>query len=71
MLLSEKSTVHSLPGLEILADRVRCSHGSASSPMDEEQLFYLTSRGIPYRDAQLLVSDGFLADVINKFNSVE
>lgn len=71
MLLSEKSTVHSLPGLEILADRVRCSHGSASSPMDDEQLFYLTSRGIPYRDAQLLVSDGFLADVINKFNSAE
>ncbi len=71
MLLSEKATVHSLPGLEILADKVKCSHGSASAPMDDEQLFYLTSRGISERDAQLLVADGFLADAINKFNSEE
>ena len=68
MLLSEKATVHSLPGLEILADKVRCSHGSASAPMDDEQLFYLCSRGISRRDAQLLVADGFLADVLNKFH---
>ncbi len=67
MLLHEDATVHSLPGLEILADRVRCSHGSASAPMDEEQLFYLMSRGIARRDAQLLVAEGFLADVIEHF----
>lgn len=67
MLLSEKATVHSLPGLEILADKVRCSHGSASSPMDEEQLFYLLSRGIPRHDAQLLVAEGFLADTLDRF----
>lgn len=67
MLLSEKATVHSLPGLEILADKVRCSHGSASAPMDDEQLFYLCARGIPMREAQLLVSDGFLEEVFNKF----
>lgn len=71
MLLSEKATVHSLPGLEILADKVKCSHGSASAPMDEEQLFYLTSRGIAERDAQLLVADGFLADAVDKFNNAE
>lgn len=70
MLLSEKATVHSLPGLEILADKVRCSHGSASAPMNEEQLFYLCSRGIPIREAQLLVAEGFLADAVNKFNGV-
>lgn len=69
MLLSEKATVHSLPGLEILADKVRCSHGSASAPMDDEQLFYLCARGIPRREAQLLVADGFLADVLNKFRA--
>lgn len=67
MLLSEKATAHSLPGLEILADKVRCSHGSASAPMNDEQLFYLSSRGIPRREAQLLVAEGFLADAVNKF----
>ena len=67
MLLSDNASVHSLPGLEILADHVRCSHGSASAPMDEEQLFYLLSRGIPRHEAQLLVADGFLADVLTRF----
>lgn len=67
MLLSEKATVHSLPGLEILADKVRCSHGSASAPMDEEQLFYLLSRGIPRTEALNLVAHGFLQDVVDKF----
>ena len=70
MLLSEKATIHSLPGLEILADKVRCSHGSASAPMDDEQLFYMCSRGIPRREAQLLVAEGFLAEVINKFRAL-
>ncbi len=67
MLLSEKATVNSLPGLEILADKVRCSHGSASAPMDEEQLFYLLSRGIPKYDAQALVAQGFIEDVHSRF----
>ena len=67
MLLSEDAAVHSLPGLEILADRVRCSHGSASAPMDEEQLFYLLSRGIPRHQAQLLVAQGFLQDATDQF----
>lgn len=71
MLLSEKASIHSLPGLEILADRVKCSHGSASSPMDEEQLFYLTSRGVARRQAQLLVAEGFLSDVVNHFKQVD
>lgn len=69
MLLSEKATIHSLPGLEILADKVRCSHGSASAPMDEEQLFYLLSRGIPRQEALQLVAEGFLADATNRFHS--
>ena len=67
MLLSEKATIHSLPGLEILADKVRCSHGSASAPMDEEQLFYLLSRGIPRDEALHLVAAGFMQDVVDKF----
>ena len=71
MLLSEKATIHSLPGLEILADKVRCSHGSASAPMDEEQLFYLLSRGIPRHVAQLLVANGFLADATDRFRATD
>lgn len=71
MLLSEDATINSLPGLEILADKVRCSHGSASAPMDDEQLFYLLSRGIPRHDAQMLVAEGFLADAVNKFCAQE
>ncbi len=71
MLLSEKATVHSLPGLEILADKVRCSHGSASAPMDAEQLFYLRSRGIPMYEAQSLVAQGFLEDVCHRFGCNE
>lgn len=67
MLLSEKASVHSLPGLEILADKVRCSHGSASAPMDTEQLFYLLTRGIPRHEAQLLVAEGFLNDAVKRF----
>ena len=67
LLLSEKASVHSLPGLEILADRVRCSHGSASSPVDEEALFYLCSRGIPRKEAYEHISQGFLNDAYNRF----
>lgn len=67
LLLSEKASVHSLPGLEILADRVRCSHGSASSAVDEEALFYLCSRGIPRKVAYEQISEGFLNDVYRRF----
>lgn len=67
MLLSEKATVHSLPGLEILADKVRCSHGSASAPMDDNQLFYLLARGIPKHQAEQLLALGFLEDVFTRF----
>ena len=69
MMLSEQATMHSLPGLEILADRVRCSHGSATAPMDAEQLFYLLSRGIPDPAARTLLANGFLANVWEQFSS--
>lgn len=68
LMLSEDATVNSLPGLEILADKVRCSHGSASGPMDEEQLFYLLSRGIPGYQAHQLIAEGFLNETFDKFS---
>ena len=67
LLLSEDATVNSLPGLEILADKVRCSHGSASAPVNEEQLFYLLSRGISREAAISLLSHGFIKDAIEKY----
>lgn len=67
LLLSEDATVNSLPGLEILADKVRCSHGSASAPVNEEQLFYLLSRGISRENAISLLSHGFIKDAIEKY----
>lgn len=71
MMLSEQAAVHSLPGLEILADRVRCSHGSATAPMDPEQLFYLLSRGINEAAARTLLAEGFLANVWEQFRAEE
>lgn len=69
MMLSESATMHSMPGLEILADRVRCSHGSATAPMDPEQLFYLLSRGISAPSARTLLANGFLANVWEQFRA--
>ncbi len=69
MATSETALVHSLPGLEILADGVRCSHGSATGPMDEEELFYLLSRGIPRYESQKLVAQGFLQDAVDRFHA--
>lgn len=67
LLMSPRCTVHTLPGLEILADRVKCSHGAASAPLDPEQLFYLQTRGIVRADAENLLVEAFLGEVRQKF----
>ncbi len=69
LLMSPQCTIHSLPGLEILANRVRCSHGAASAPPDPEQLFYLQSRGLALPDAEELLAGAFLGDVRQKFEN--
>jgi len=56
----------SLPRLEILADDVKCSHGSTTGQVDETELFYLMSRGIPRREAEKLVVFGFFGDVTSR-----
>src|SRR6266567_8138678 len=68
LLLSDDSEANSMPGLEILADNVRCTHGATSGQIDEEELFYLRSRGIPTRAAQRLIVTGFLDEVIQRLN---
>ena len=66
LLLSDEAEANSLPGLEILADNVRCTHGATSGQVQPEELFYLKSRGIPENTAKGLVVRGFLNEVVNR-----
>ncbi len=63
ILLSDKATVKCTPELEIYADDVKCSHGSAIGALNEEQLFYLRTRGIPQAEAQKMLIKGFLSEI--------
>lgn len=64
LLLSDDARADSLPNLEIAADDVKCSHGATVGQLDEESLFYITSRGIPEERAERLVVLGFLGEVL-------
>jgi len=68
LLLSDDAEADSMPGLEILADNVRCTHGATSGQIDEDELFYLRTRGIPVPLAQRLVVTGFLNEVIQRLD---
>jgi Fe-S cluster assembly protein SufD len=57
-----------MPGLEILADNVRCTHGATSGQIDKDELFYLRTRGIPVSVAQRLLVTGFLDEVIERLD---
>lgn len=69
LLLSDQAEANSLPGLEILADQVRCSHGATTGEIDAEELFYLRSRGIPEKTAYGLITEGFLSEVLQKIEN--
>ena len=66
LLLSNTSEADSLPGLEILANEVKCSHGATTSKIDDQELFYLLSRGIPKKSAENLIALGFLDEITSK-----
>lgn len=66
LMLSDEAEADSLPGLEIEANDVRCSHGATSSRIDAKQLYYLESRGIPPARASELLVFGFFEEVLNK-----
>jgi Fe-S cluster assembly protein SufD len=68
LLLSDDSEANSMPGLEILADNVRCTHGATSGQINEDEMFYLHSRGIPTKIAQRLIVTGFLNEVIQRLD---
>jgi Fe-S cluster assembly protein SufD len=66
LILSRSAEATSLPNLEIEADDVRCSHAATVGQLDEEELFYIMSRGIARRDAERLVVFGFFGDVLDR-----
>ena len=66
ILVDETTEFNAKPELEIYADDVKCSHGSASGSLDENSIFYLMSRGLSYKEARELLINGFLVEVINQ-----
>jgi Fe-S cluster assembly protein SufD len=66
LLLSREALVNSTPALEILADDVKCRHGSTIGQLDANSLFYLRSRGIGEQEARSLLTYGFAADLANR-----
>ena len=70
-MLNKESEFNAKPELEIYADDVKCSHGSASGSLNEDSIFYLMSRGLNYQEAKKLLINGFLLDVIEKITDTE
>ena len=69
LLLSKRAHADAIPGLEILANDVRCTHAAAIAQIDREQLFYLRSHGLPDADANRLVIEGFLQALVVRFEA--
>jgi Fe-S cluster assembly protein SufD len=66
LVLSPQARADSIPGLEIMADDVRCTHGATVGKIDADQVFYLRSRGIPYREAEQLIVEGFFDPIMQR-----
>jgi Fe-S cluster assembly protein SufD len=66
LLLSKTAHADSIPGLEILANDVRCTHGATLGQVDRDQLFYLMTRGLTRADAERLIVRGFFQDVLDR-----
>ena len=71
ILLDKESEFNAKPELEIYADDVKCSHGSASGSLNEDSIFYLMSRGLSYQQSRELLINGFLLDVVEKITDSE
>jgi Fe-S cluster assembly protein SufD len=68
LLLGKKAHADAIPGLEILADDVRCTHAAAIAQIDPEQIFYLRSRGLSQSTAERLVVEGFLGAIVERYD---
>jgi Fe-S cluster assembly protein SufD len=69
VMLSPTAHMYAKPELEIYADDVKCSHGATTGQLDEEAVFYLQSRGLPYRSARLLLLEAYALEVVNLVRS--
>jgi Fe-S cluster assembly protein SufD len=68
LLMSDTCEANSMPGLEINADQVKCSHGSTSSQISDEEIFYLRARGIDPVRARQLIARGFSVEAVERLN---
>ncbi len=66
LVLSRKARADSIPGLEILADDVRCTHGATVGKIDRDQVFYLRARGIPEKEAERMIVEGFFDPIMQR-----
>ena len=71
LILDDNAEFSTKPELEIYADDVKCSHGSASGSLNENSIFYLMSRGLNYQQSRELLINGFLLDVVEKITDPE
>ena len=65
ILASPSARMHTRPQLEIYNDDVKCSHGATTGQLDDEALFYMRTRGIPEREARVMLMQAFMTDVID------
>jgi Fe-S cluster assembly protein SufD len=65
LLLSDDAEADNKPELEIFADDVQCGHGATAGALDEDLLFYLRARGIPEREAEALLIQAFIGEVVD------
>ena len=68
LLLDKECRAESIPELEILNEDVRCTHGATVGPIDEEQIFYLMTRGLARREAERAIVEGFFAPVLDRID---
>ena len=71
LMLSDEAEANSMPGLEILADNVRCTHGATSGELNEDELFYMMARGIAPKQAAQLIVRGFFGTVLERLENEE
>jgi Fe-S cluster assembly protein SufD len=69
LMMDDTTEANSMPGLEINADQVKCSHGSTSATISDEEIFYLCARGIPPREARRLIAHGFSVEAVEKLGN--
>jgi Fe-S cluster assembly protein SufD len=69
LMMEDTAEANSMPGLEINADQVKCSHGSTAASISDEEIYYLRARGIPPRQARRLIANGFSVEAVERINN--